>query len=332
MFVDRFYFETHDNLVKSGFDLSPKYFDQASDLTFDKNLKHTLEFRNSATKWIKTLRYQSFLVTADRAFPVESPTIKNGFFEFKNDYVTAKLTQCEGQTLEIGDVIFCFDQKTYTSMETHPDPNKRPKRYNIEQIFANTRIDYTNQTLEMIFNYNDAFVLMTRSFLYVVNYALANLESDRMSIAISDGPKDRLYRLKNRLFHRIPSHRLSIQPVEKALFILILILINLVFTGVIFRVIVNRKRLAENRSQEMLNFIYKTMSLRDNIRKTLNVRDRSRSSQRSNRSGKSRGSSKSKKSGRSGKWMKFNLMRESAGSERPNDHTYRRDRKKEMTY
>lgn len=331
VFVDRFYIETRDNLMKSGFDLLPKYFETALDIRFDQNLKHILKFRNSAAKWIKALRYQAFLVASNRSFPVESPTIKNGFFEYKNDFVTSTLIQCEGQTLEIGDVIFCFDQQTYTSMERSETSADEKPRYPIEQIFANTRIDYSNQTLELIFNFNDAFVLMTRTYLFVVNYRLANLENGKRSIAISDGPNDKLYRVKNHLFLGIPNYRLAIQPVEKVLFISIFILIPLMLSGVIYRIIEHRKRLAENRSKEMLNFIHKTMSLRDNIRKTLNVRGASWTSRRSNRSGRSNRSSRAASKSRSGYWARFNMMSGSPRSGRKGD-SFRRDRKKDVSY
>ena len=335
MFVDRFYIETRDNLLRSGFDLAAsfKYFDKASDLIFDRRLKDTLEFENSETKWIKTLGDLTFLVTSDLAFPVESSTIKNGFFESKNDYYHKQIVNCSGPTLRVGNEVFCFDRKTYHRIDT------KAKSYQIEQIFVNTRIDYTNQTLELIFSYNGAFVMMTRTHLFVIDYRLANLENGGQSIAISDGPKDRLYRLTNHLFRPIPTTRLTIQPAEKALFLLILILINLLFTGIIFRIIMHRKRLAENRSKEMMNtfnFIHNTMSLRDNIRKTLNIKSRlgSRISDRSSRTSKTKKSSRSKRSGRSKGRMQFDLMKDlSSDVEKLSDfHSARRDRKKKMRY
>ena len=321
--------------MKSGFDLgSPKYFDKASDLKFDKRLKDALEFESSKTKWIKSMGDQTFLVIFDQAFPVESSTIKNGLFESKNEYVRKKLSSCEGPTLEIGNAIFCFDQKSYHRI--NDDPEQRGKLYSIEQIFVNTKIDYVNQTLELIFSYSGAFVLMTQTHLFVIDYALANLENNGQSMAISDGPDERLYRLENNMFNRIPANRLLIQPSEKVLFILILILINLLFTGIIFRIIMHRKRLAENRSKEMLNtfnFIHKTISLRDNIRKTLNFKGRF-SSRRSNRSSRSRRSKKSKRSGRSKNWAEGNFIRIfSSAAEDPNDfQSVRKDRKKRRKY
>lgn len=271
--IDRFYIRTDDDLIDKKFRIDPQLYEDALDLKFELNQTENLEFEKLSSKWVKILGNEVYLVTFNKVFILNASNLKNGLIETENEKINKLLLNCTGQTLKIKTFIFCFNQKKYhllNDIDNQAELNEKIEYYDIDEIFIRTNLKYDNQALHFIFNYrNDTmFVLMTRTHLFMIDYSLVNVENSKINLI--DGPINKMYSLDNLLFesiYEIPPINLA----EKVLIILIIILANILIITLIIR-IVNRKRSEYLKSRSRNEMIYKTLSLRDSIRKSLTLK------------------------------------------------------------
>lgn len=109
VFVNRFYLKIVDDgqLIKKGFSFDDRYYNRALSLKLvSKSGYPTMEILK--TKWVKTLRLKSYLVTHYDTF-AELDSFKFNENDFFMMITGNSIVRCDFQTLSIDDNVFCFD-------------------------------------------------------------------------------------------------------------------------------------------------------------------------------------------------------------------------------
>ena len=180
LFIDRFYLRINENLMQSGFLLNTSHYQTASWLPVESGF-----FESTFSKWIKLYNDQSYFLAYKQAYTVNAELDDLAFEKLNNYSITLQLFYCKGQTLTIGEHSFCFDKRVYRYID--PNDNhymKYANYYEIDDLFIDTGLRFENQTLELIFNYQDRWsdtvlVLMTQTDLILIDYRLIEVDKER---------------------------------------------------------------------------------------------------------------------------------------------------------
>ena len=138
---------------------------------------YNVEFELFDTKYIKNLKYDSFLTThKDNSFEVDDKNLAKNQQNFKK--VNNLLGFCKHQTLQINFNIYCFEEKEYFLFTNYSEMNsdkglKKGPKFKIVDLFEDhPQLNYSSyDELKFIFNYLDHnFVFMTKSQIYVFDY------------------------------------------------------------------------------------------------------------------------------------------------------------------
>ena len=203
VFIDDYYLMAKgDEFVKYGFFLRDQDYVNARriDKIFSMARPEWLQ-----TKWLKTLRNNSFLVLGKSTFALRAREEAGSQQLEASSEVVEDFSQCEQQTLEVEGRVFCFNKKIYyllpdlnSTQQTEPEKEK-----NISSIFqpAGVQLD---EELQFIFNYeNNTFIMMTESEFFTLAYEQLLLDEE-LNVAIRAGTE--LKRQKNCLFNVTKGH------------------------------------------------------------------------------------------------------------------------------
>lgn len=201
IFINRFFLKIEEDLVRTGFRIDDRHYAKAYDLKFSSNY----EFEIARTKWVKTLKQKSYLVTNKRnVFELNHDSMVKNYFTADEGY--NQIEKCAHQTLNIGKHVFCFDKQYYHYFMTNGDlvnsSTYRPARFKISNIFQDSSIHYRDdEELNFIFNYNqDKFVIMmTKTRLFVIDYSKFTTSND-WQIQLNYKPNEQVLVIKNYLF------------------------------------------------------------------------------------------------------------------------------------
>lgn len=180
--INRFFIRVKesDAIAKSQeyFAIDDAQYDRAIDMQFGSLL---VSFEIMHSKWLKTVRNQSYLITNynhDNVFELTDDTFRKNVFKQPIDF--NRLVYCADNTLNVGENVYCFVDDVYyhfgpiSKFEDRDRSDltlKRGSAFSVKEIFASSPVNFSKQQLKLIFNYKDGqFVFMTQEYLYVFDY------------------------------------------------------------------------------------------------------------------------------------------------------------------
>lgn len=198
LFVNRFYILIKYDLVKNEFRLNQSkllFFESAYNLSLRKPMDIYYEYSNS--KWIKKFEDKVYLSLYSNQFEILISDEMILSFGLEKNFKFLK--KCRRQILNVRDLYFCIEEKTYYQMSAPIAENREePKMRSIKDLFDTTPIEYEDyQIVELIFDYkDDTFVLMTQTHLFIIDNLVVDVGKNQSLIFKYD--KTRILRkLKN---------------------------------------------------------------------------------------------------------------------------------------
>ena len=250
--IKRFFIRIEEDLVKTGFRLEEQVYAKAQQIKTSWYARH---FELAGSKWVKTTRKKSYMVTSlcrteescrniydlsAEAFRINNFTVKEG---------TDLIVNCTYNTLNIDGKLFCFQEQHYYFFVA--DVNRytagkyaiSDRLFRISDIFNNTSIDYDAELeLKFIFNYkNDTFVFMTQESLFVFRYDRFRVNENN-EIVTNYSSDERVPEFENHLFQNVKS--LTPRRVQNLGFyvkLLVLLLAVILVLVIIYDVFISRQ-------------------------------------------------------------------------------------------
>lgn len=201
--INRFYLKLDEQIISNKFIIKDEHYaNNASDLKF--NIKMYISESNENYRWVKTIGPNLVLLVPDTGSHFELSTDSNANLVLNKlaDLSKTRLESCNEQTLTIQNHVFCFKSKIYFYMYELNGVlslNQTYQSSSIVSIFEDTSVLWDNyQDVKLIFNYDDKFVIMTSSHLFVFDYDKFKVIDKKLSSTYSES--DKYLKLESYLF------------------------------------------------------------------------------------------------------------------------------------
>lgn len=245
-FINRHYLSFQNNyFLESSFTIWDTDLESGRKLKFEEDdhyLAENVQFEYSTRKWTNSLGPNNYLVLFDMVFDIRSNGMQSMWLK---THLTNKLDTfraCNHQTLQIDDLIYCFEQQTYRLIGDPMQIKNDSPRFRIDEMFnirSNRRGWYdSGQLLEFIFNYKkDSFIMLTQTNYFIISYHSVHVDYKTKQLIIEPFSSSSffIYKGDSCLYRKCRSYVYHYEAVIEfsafgvLLFIAILILIYLTF-------------------------------------------------------------------------------------------------------